>query len=84
MRLISKHNISIGQKEGVAFNYKNFGIDYRIFVLRSEKGFTWEIFKNISSYGNRYETIYLDDETFYKTVEAAKRAAYKSLKLEVE
>lgn len=84
MKLISQYDAIFGEKVGVAFDYKDYCIDYRIFVINNDKGFTWELLKNISSYKNRYENIAFDDETFYKTVEAAKRAAYKSLKLEVE
>lgn len=82
MKLVSRYGAVFGLKEGVAFQYKHFGIDYRIFVIERTEGFTWELSRNYSSYGNRYEVIYVDDEIIYKSVEAAKRAAYRALKLE--
>lgn len=80
MKLQDTYEATFGAKTGTAFDYKDCGLDYRIFVTKNGDGFQWELLENKSSYGNRYETIAFDDETVYKTVEAAKRAALRTYK----
>lgn len=80
MKKVNEYKAIFGERDGIAFDYKSYVIDYRIFVFPLNDGFQWEILENKSSYKNRWERIQWDDETEYGTSESSKRAAYKILK----
>ena len=80
MKKVAGYKAMFANKSGIAFEYEDFGIDYRIFIVNNNGGFVWSVFKNISSYKNRWDEVLSDNEKKHKTVNAAKLAALRTLK----